>query len=723
MPASQSPVDRDRFSDAVERAIADVLPSDDPLDCADFDPIAYLNTQFPDEVSLSRIDQFSVDLNDRIQNLDEEIFEAIREQAVASKQTSRDVDDAKQSILQLSHKIKDIKSKAEQSEVMVEEICRDIKQLDSAKHHLTTTIASLKKLQMWVTAIDQLQKMSKTGEYNRAAYLVSAVTSLASYFEAYTDVPKVAELCGVVKELQKDLKEKIFDQFRERLIRLFYEDQLRPYNRLFGRGGEGYILTEEAAVDRRFKWFKRLLKIFDKHLADVFPQNWQMCRRICIQFYLHVKLLMHHLRVTKSFERMLCDRFKEIEDSDDSTNRSGGGGPEFDDDGQLIDPNSAEGIQKEKRETNRFNDDNINNEIQLKKFKGIISAAFQPYLSKYVEAEKANMITIMEQAMSEEEENMTSGNIGVLQSAAEIKSVLATYSERLSEKLPKSQFNSSLGDHFVIKDDKTRDWICFIVNTAAYCAETSPQLEELLQDEIDEVFEEHVLNFVPNDFFEIFFQNTCVDVGDQSPYVVEISKILREQVIPIRSALSGPIYFNNFCDRFAALFLPRFTQNIFKCKRISEMAAQQLLLDTHAVKTSFLSVPTSDLESDEKATMIRSLSTFSKYANKEANKAVMLLKLIGTPLERLPQSFKILWVGGTAADLQRVMTLKGEKKSDQQEVIEKMGLEYKPTSLTGTVSDAAAELSQRFNTNTAAATAANFASMFRMGSSSSSSQN
>ena len=46
------------------------------------------------------------------------------------------------------YKIREIKSKAEQSETMVQEICRDIKKLDFAKKHVTTTITALHRLTM-----------------------------------------------------------------------------------------------------------------------------------------------------------------------------------------------------------------------------------------------------------------------------------------------------------------------------------------------------------------------------------------------------------------------------------------------------------------------------------------------------------------------------------------------------------------------------------------------
>lgn len=46
------------------------------------------------------------------------------------------------------YKIREIKTKAEQSETMVQEICRDIKKLDFAKKHITTTITALHRLTM-----------------------------------------------------------------------------------------------------------------------------------------------------------------------------------------------------------------------------------------------------------------------------------------------------------------------------------------------------------------------------------------------------------------------------------------------------------------------------------------------------------------------------------------------------------------------------------------------
>lgn len=64
-----------------------------------------------------------------------------------------DVASAHAQIEELFIKIKDIQRKAEESEAMVQDICRDIKKLDFAKKHLTNTITALRRLAMLTTAV------------------------------------------------------------------------------------------------------------------------------------------------------------------------------------------------------------------------------------------------------------------------------------------------------------------------------------------------------------------------------------------------------------------------------------------------------------------------------------------------------------------------------------------------------------------------------------------
>ena len=68
----------------------------------------------------------------------------------------QDLDKSKMEIQELFAKINEIRRKAEQSEVMVQEICRDIKKLDYAKKHLTYTITALRRLAMLINAVGEL---------------------------------------------------------------------------------------------------------------------------------------------------------------------------------------------------------------------------------------------------------------------------------------------------------------------------------------------------------------------------------------------------------------------------------------------------------------------------------------------------------------------------------------------------------------------------------------
>ena len=70
---------------------------------------------------------------------------------------NQDIALAQSSIQELFTKLNEIKSQASHSERMVQEICADIKKLDCAKTHLQGSITALKRLQMLITAIDQLE--------------------------------------------------------------------------------------------------------------------------------------------------------------------------------------------------------------------------------------------------------------------------------------------------------------------------------------------------------------------------------------------------------------------------------------------------------------------------------------------------------------------------------------------------------------------------------------
>ena len=184
---------------------------EDPLDSPDFDPIAFINQNFPTESSLDGLDTFVVGITSQISTLDEEISRAVQAQSAAGKQASKDIEDAQGSIVELFDKIQEIKAKASQSERMVNEICHDIKKLDCAKTHLQASITSLKRLQMLLTAVDQLELLAQEYQYREAANLLDAVKQLMTHFDRYDTVPLVIETKDRVTAIQKNLRSHVRD--------------------------------------------------------------------------------------------------------------------------------------------------------------------------------------------------------------------------------------------------------------------------------------------------------------------------------------------------------------------------------------------------------------------------------------------------------------------------------------------------------------------------------
>lgn len=108
----------------------------------------YINQMFPTEASLSGVEPLMQKVHSEIRRVDAEILAAVRQQSNSGSKAREDLAAATQAVQELMYKIREIKTKAEQSETMVQEICRDIKKLDFAKKHITTTITALHRLTM-----------------------------------------------------------------------------------------------------------------------------------------------------------------------------------------------------------------------------------------------------------------------------------------------------------------------------------------------------------------------------------------------------------------------------------------------------------------------------------------------------------------------------------------------------------------------------------------------
>ncbi|XP_028177938.1 vacuolar protein sorting-associated protein 53 homolog, partial [Ostrinia furnacalis] len=235
--------------------------------------------------------------------------------------------------------------------------------------------------------------------------------------------------------------------------------------------------------------------------------------------------------------------------------------------------------------------------------------------------------------------------------------------------------------------------ITSVITTSEYCLETTIHLEQKLKekvapglaDKIDLTPEQDLFHKMINNCIQMLVQDlelACEpalqamtkiswlnfdNVGDQSSYVTQIIMHLKNTVPNLRDNLaSSRKYFTQFCIRFANSFIPKFIQNIYKCKPISTVGSEQLLLDTHMLKTALLELPSIGSEVKRPAPAM-----YTKVVIKLMTKAEMILKLVMAPLDGNREGFVAQFVQllpeSTIAEFHKVLDMKGAKLSKTQQ--------------------------------------------------------
>ena len=197
----------------IERAIAEVLPSNDPFDATGFNAISVINKYFPSDVSLNAVENTCERLNVKMTQIDAAILLAVEHQSSAA-QAQQDLEVANRAHEQLVDSLMKIRTKSDMTENIVREICSDIQTLDYAKRNLTSTITAIRRLNMLETAVEQLNVMTTERAYREAANLLEAVSQLARNFEPYKRVEKICELLASVRALRSQLQAQVFEEFK-----------------------------------------------------------------------------------------------------------------------------------------------------------------------------------------------------------------------------------------------------------------------------------------------------------------------------------------------------------------------------------------------------------------------------------------------------------------------------------------------------------------------------
>ncbi|GMQ02030.1 hypothetical protein CsSME_00048453 [Camellia sinensis var. sinensis] len=446
----------------------------------------YINQMFPTEASLSGVEPLMQKIHSEIRRVDAGILAAVRQQSNSGTKAKEDLAAATCAVEELMYKIREIKSKAEQSETMVQKICRDIKKLDFAKKHITTTITALHRLTMLVSAVEQLQLMASKRQYKEAAAQLEAVNQLCSHFEAYKDIPKVTELREKFKNIKQILKSHVFSDFsslgtgkeseesnllqqladaclvvdalepsvREELVQIFCSRELTSYQQIF----EGAELAKLDKTERRYGWIKRRLRT-NEEIWKIFPPSWHVPYLLCIQFCKltrtqiveilnnlkekpDVGTLLLALQRTLEFEEELAEKFgdsthgRETGNDNEETGRGGNNSQTVSDIRKKYEKKLAAHQGSESEEKDRQKDLVPGAGFN---FHGIVSSCFEPHLTVYVELEERTLMENLEKLVQEETWDIEEGNqTNILSSSMQVFLIIRRSLKRCSA-LTKSQ--------------------------------------------------------------------------------------------------------------------------------------------------------------------------------------------------------------------------------------------------------------------------------------------
>lgn len=535
-------------------------------------------------------------------------------------------------LAQLFRKIETVRSRAMETEQNITSMTADIKRLDGTKRNLTLSMTALKRLQMLTTAYEQLRGLAKTRQYRECAGLLQAVIQLMKHFNSYRSIEQIATLSRGVAELQRELLEQVCEDFelaftkgevttrrgmlmeaclvidslgdsaKSRLMTWYVNTELREYRQVFRGNDEAGNLDN---IGRRYAWFKRMMKTHDDDHAAIFPPHWKAHETLAAAYCdgtrddfkgilersmrrtdgqkLDVNLLLSCLQETLDFEQTLDKRFSD--------------GPRA-----SIDTLSS---QDERPHT----------------FNGLISVAFEPYLSLWVESQDRQLAAMIPkyrtQALIPADEEFSPQ--AVIQSAIELfhfYKLTLSQCAKLSTGDRLLDLSKTFGKYL---DDYAQQVLLqtlqaagqqstpiqdavLVLNTADFWHINTNQLEESIKKRIDHDLVSKVdltsqsdaflgvartavlalVHVVELDCEPVWREmrntnwSTMDSAGDQSSYVSELVRHVNDKTEEVLTVLAKQQYARAFCDNLIEHLASAYINSIVQCRPISEVGAQQV---------------------------------------------------------------------------------------------------------------------------------------------------
>jgi len=566
-------------------------------------------------------------------------------------------------------------------------------------------------------AITQLKNMISTKQYKETAKLLDVIYELLNYFSTYRNISQIDKLYIAMNSIQSTLKGQIFNEFeacfsdemvninvehlndaciviekmrnneKKELIDWYCKQQLQEYESIFRANDE---ITSVDSITQRYSWLKHNLKRYDEEHSKLFPKEWEVGKYLCSKFCdITREGLIKSLKKSKDLNSQMLL--------------------------QIIQYTTNFETKMERRFNNKKNI-NTNSQIDYT-FKKSISSCFEDFLHIYTDDQEKAIYSMLNTYRSkpilEEDQSavlLSSGTelyIFYRQALNQLSKMnnskplfdlyeifgkhLMNYSNLMSNKLPK-------GDRKSAVDNEIR--ICtLILNTSDYCYTTTSQLQTRIKEIIDTKYKEKIdfsnqqdsfMNTITSSIkslvrtLELLIDPYLVymakinwssieSVGDQSSYVTDIGNNMYKHIQTIQESINNNRYFKVFVDKFTESFLIKYLNNIYKCKPISTVGAEQLLLDILALKSIIQKIPNLSKNKDSKHAI--SSTSFLKILNSGVNKIESLLKVIMIPKDppdALLNNFELLYAENTSyTNLQKILELKGLKRSEQQPILDK----------------------------------------------------
>ncbi|KAF6529892.1 hypothetical protein HZS61_001204 [Fusarium oxysporum f. sp. conglutinans] len=705
-------------------------PEASALDAVDYDAIDHLNLLFSHPSAISSISEVSKSLQNYQNALSNDIATLETNQAYGSDSSLERMQSAQAELAQLFRKIETVRSRAIETEQNITSMTADIKRLDGTKKNLTLSMTALKRLQMLTTAYEQLRGLAKTRQYRECAGLLQAVLQLMKHFNSYRSIEQIATLSRGVAELQRELLEQVCEDFemafakgevgarrgtlveaclvmdalgesaKARLMNWYVNTELREYRQVFRGNDEAGSLDN---IGRRYAWFKRMMKTHDDEHAMIFPPHW---------------------RANETLAAAFCDGtrddFKGILER--SMRRT---------DGNKIDVNLLlsclqetldfeQSLEKRFATSSRASIDTLSSvEEKAHSFHGLISVAFEPYLSLWVESQDKQLAAMIPKYRSQplippDDEfspqaviasaielfhfyKLTLSQCAKLSTSErllDLAKILAKYLDEYAQQVLLHILQSGGPQGPPLQD------VVLVLNTADFWHINTNQLEESIKKRIDSELVSKVDLSSQSDAFlgvasasvlalvraveldcegvwrEMKNTNwsTMESVGDQSSYVGELVKHADGKAAEILAIISKQQYARAFCDNLVEHLATGYITSIIQCRPISEVGAEQMLLDKYVLTKALEKLPMHHASFSGHETPPSSFVRRVQHCMNRLDPLLKTLQVRPSPPEGLVQAYLIHIADRSDTNFKKILDLKGVRKADHAHLIELFGI-------------------------------------------------